>query len=479
MNIDIIILVIYLIVINIIGLKFSGFKNINDYFLGSKSVPWIMICISIVATETSSLTFISIPGVSYATDMSFLQVAFGFLIGRILVAAVLIPKYFEGNFETVYQFIQTRFGVSSRKVISIVFLVTRLLADSTRLFVTAIPLTLMIGWDYKLSIGVIGIATFIYTYYGGLKAIIVTDAVQFFLYIICIFIGVYVISDVMSLSVPAIFSKIPDESIKIFSTGLQNGLSGLFGSYNIFSGLIGGVFFSFASHGTDHLVVQRVLSCRDEASAKKAMITSGIIIIIQFALFLLLGLFIKVLMAGKQFDKPDMVVPYFIINYLPAGFKGIMLAGIFAAAMSTLSSSINSLSSSTAVDLLGISKKNISDSEKVKASRIISVIWTIVIIAISILFNYTSKPLVEVALSIASVTYGGMLGIFLLGRFFAGFSEKAAIAGLVTSILTNLIILFATDIFWIWYVSVGFLVAFISGFVFSRLFSIRKISSCR
>jgi Na+/proline symporter len=219
--------------------------------------------------------------------------------------------------------------------------------------------------------------------------------------------------------------------------------------------------------------VQRILSCRDERSAKKAMIFSGIIVLIQFALFLLLGLFIKVLMADKQFDKSDMVVPYFIINYLPAGFKGVMLAGIFAAAMSTLSSSINSLSSSTSADLLGISKKDISDSKKVKISRLISLIWTIVIIGISILFNYTSKPLVEVALSIASVTYGGMMGIFLLGRFFTGFSEKAAIAGLVTGILANLIIFFATDIFWLWYVSIGFFVSFGSGFVYNKIFSIR------
>ncbi|MFH0976108.1 MAG: sodium/solute symporter [Spirochaetota bacterium] len=477
MNIDIAILFIYLIAINLIGIKFSGFKNINEYFLGGKSIPWILICISIVATETSSLTFISIPGVSYTTDMGFLQVAFGLLIGRILVAVILIPKYFEGNFETVYQFIQARFGISSRKVIAIVFHVTRLLADSTRLFVTAIPLTLLIGWDYKLSICVIGIATFIYTYYGGLKAIVVTDAVQFFLYIVCVFIGIYVISDVLSLSVLSVFAKIPDNSLSIFHSGLQNGFSSLFGSYNIVSGIIGGAFFSFASHGTDHLIVQRILSCRDLGSAKKAMITSGIIIIVQFALFLLLGLFIKVLMADKHFDKSDMIVPYFIINYLPAGFKGIMLAGIFAAAMSTLSSSINSLSSSTSADLLGLSKKDISDAEKVKISRLISLIWTIVIIAISILFNYSSKPLVVVALSIASVTYGGMMGIFLLGRFFAGFSEWAAIAGMLTSIFANLFILFATDIFWLWYVTIGFAISFGSGFLFSRIINIRK-NSC-
>ncbi|MBN2040153.1 MAG: hypothetical protein JW864_08940 [Spirochaetes bacterium] len=237
MSIDILIIFIYFIVINIIGLRFSGFKNINDYFLGSRSIPWIIACLSIVATETSTLTFISIPGVAYISGMGFLQIAFGYLAGRIFVAVIMIPKYFDGNIETVYQFIQSGFGISSRKIISIVFHITRILADSTRLFVTAIPLTLLIGWDYKLSIAVIGIATFIYTFYGGLKSIVVVDTVQFFLYIICALIGFYIVSDVMSLPVSSVFSRISESSIKIFYSGLQRGASSLFGSYNIFSGV--------------------------------------------------------------------------------------------------------------------------------------------------------------------------------------------------------------------------------------------------
>lgn len=463
MNIDIAIIFAYLILINLIGLKFSKFQNINDYFLGGRTVHWLIACFSIVATETSTLTFISIPGLSYIKGMGFIQVSFGYLVGRILVAVLLIPKYFEGRYETVYKFLQRRFGILSRRAISVVFHVTRLLADSVRLFATAIPLAVLTGWDYKTSIVLIGLATFIYTYYGGLKSVVIVDTVQLFLYIACAFLGMYLIADSMSMSSLSVLQRIPAESIQLVSSGLEGGFRSLFGSYNIISGVIGGAFLSFASHGTDHLLVQRVLSCRDEKSAQKAMIFSGVIVILQFFLFLLFGLFIKVLLSSRAFDRSDEILPYFIVNYLPYGFRGIMLAGIFAAAMSTLSSSINSLSSSTSVDILGIDEKNFSDSRKVGISRGISLVWTIVIIGISVLLQDTKNPLVEIGLSIASVTYGGMMGIFLMGRFFEGFSDRAALAGVLISIVVNVFIAFATSIFWVWYVSIGFAVSFVVG----------------
>jgi len=472
MKIDIIIILTYLIVINFIALRYSRVKNINEYFLGGRSVSWILVCFSIVATETSTLTFISIPGLAYIKGCGFLQIAFGYIIGRILVSVILLPSYFEGNIETVYHFLQNRFGIVSRRVISVVFHITRLLADSVRLFATAIPLSFLMNWDYRVSIIIIAVATFIYTFFGGIKSVIIADSIQLFLYIICAFLGIFIISDILSLPFEEIFKMMPDDSFNIISTGVHDGWMNMFNSYNLFSGIIGGAILSFASHGTDHLIIQRILSCRDVKSAKKAMVFSGVIVFFQFAIFLLLGLFIKVLLKEMSFERSDEIIPFFIIEFLPEGVRGIMLAGIFAAAMSTLSSSINSLSSSTAIDILGIAKGNMSEEKQLRLSRFISLIWTVVLVGIAILLSDNKNPLVEVGLSIASVTYGGMLGIFLMGRLFRNFYDKAALFGAIAGIISTAIIAFYTQIFWPWFVCIGFIISFLSGVAVNYLYLI-------
>ncbi len=470
MGIDLGIVIFYFVIINLIGMKYSASRSFGGYFLGDRSIPWMISCFSIVATETSTLTFISIPGLSYNSGMGFLQVAFGYLVGRVFVALILIPKYFEGKFETVYEFLQARFNVFSRRVVSVIFHITRFLADSVRLFATAIPLSIITGWDYRISVIVIGIATFLYTYFGGLRSIVVVDSIQLFLYIGCAIFGMILISRYTSLSFLSIFQQISRDGLKIVSSGLEDGFYSLFGTYNIFSGIIGGAFLSFASHGTDHLIVQRVLACRDENSAKKAMIFSGIIVIFQFMLFLLFGLFIKLFLNGIGFERSDEIVPYFIVHHLPVGVRGIMLAGIFAAAMSTLSSSINSLSSSTSADILQINIRKITEKRKVALSRYISLAWTVIIVTISCILKNTKSPLVEIGLSIASVTYGGMMGIFLMGRFLRDFSDKAAICGMIISIIVNILVMSFTGIFWLWYVCIGAIVSFVCGVIINSIF---------
>lgn len=464
MSIDIAIIFAYFIIINVIGIKYSGGSSVGDYFLGNRSVNWVLVCLSIVATETSSLSFLSIPGLAYIRGMDFLQIAFGYLLGRILVAAFLLPKYFQGRFETVYQFLQNRFGIRSRRAISVVFHITRLLADSVRLFATAIPLTLMIGWDYRLSLLLIGAATFIYTFYGGIRSVIVVDALQLFMYIISVFLGMWFILDAMGISASALLSGLPAGDLRIFSSGLENGAKSLFNSYNLFSGIIGGAFLSFTSHGTDHLIVQRVLACKNERDARKAMVVSGVVIIAQFALFLLFGLFLKALYGARPFTSSDEIVPYFIINSLPSGLRGIMLAGIFAAAMSTLASSINSLSSSTAMDLLRIGERDLPEKRKMALSRGISAFWCVALIAVSMLFSDTKNPLVEIGLSITSIAYGAMMGIFVLGRFFRGMSDTAALFGVLVSVVVMSAIALSGSLFWLWFVVVGFAISFAASF---------------
>ncbi len=476
MSVDAVIILLYFILINYLGIRFSKAGNLKDYFLGNRRIPWIAACFSIVATETSTLTFISVPGLAYIKGMGFIQITFGYLIGRILVAVILLPQYFKGNIETTYEFLQKRFGISSRRAISIVFHITRLLADSVRLFAAAIPLSILTGIDYRLSILIIGAATFFYTYYGGIASVVIVDSVQLFLYIISAFIGIYMAVKIIDLPFDNIIALIPHERIRLFSSGFENGIGGIFTSYNIFSGLIGGAFLSFASHGTDHLIVQRILSCRDLSSARKAIITSGVLVIFQFFVFLFLGLLIMVLLKNRIFAKPDEIMPYFIINYMPPGLRGLMLAGIFAAAMSTLSSSINSLSASTSIDLLGIDRKKFTDRKKVKISRYISLFWTGIIVLISTALSDNKSPLVELGLGIASITYGGMLGIFMQGILLKKISDRAAVSGVIVSIAAVLITAKTLNIFWPWFIPIGFSVSFISGAAINKLLEIYRKS---
>jgi SSS family transporter len=429
----------------------------------------VLSCLSIVATETSSLTFLSIPGLAYISNMGFLQVALGYVIGRILVALILVPEYMKGNLSTVYQFLENCFGRDSRRIVSVIFHITRILSDSVRLFITSVPLTVLMGWDYRISILIIAAATFFYTIFGGIKAVIITDAIQFILYLFCAFAGIYIISDIMGQPVAVLFNMIPADKLAVFSTGTENGFQGIFKSYNIFSGIIGGAFLSFASHGTDHLIVQRVLSCKEERSAKLAIIYSGVIVFIQFALFMLFGLFIMLLIKNKSFGKSDEIVSYFIIEHLSPVMRGVMLAGILAAAMSTLSSSINSLSASTVMDLLRIDERGKTEEWKMRVSKLVSLVWSVVMAVISLLFSDVKNPLVEIGLSIASVFYGGMLGLFLMGRFIKGINDKAALGGMMTGIVSVTAIALFTKIFWPWYVCIGFIITFGTGLFFNRL----------
>jgi SSS family solute:Na+ symporter len=474
---DIIVIAVYIIMINIIGLAFSRTRSLNDYFLGNRSIPWPIVCFSIVATETSSLTFISIPGLAYITDMGFLQIAAGYIAGRFLVAGVLLPRYFEGRLETTYEFLQNRFGLFPRRVVSVLFHITRIFADGIRLFATALPLSFLLGFQgYWQSILLIAAATFVYTLYGGIRSVVLTDAVQLGIYLLSAAAGLWIISDILNLPMAPIWRGLPLLKKTMFSSGLDGGWRGFFGSYNIFSGLIGGALLSFASHGTDHLIVQRVLSCRGLKSAQKAMVFSGFLVFFQFALFLALGLFIFTLLGGKRFGMPDAIMPYFIIHYVPAGFKGLMLAGILAAAMSSMSSSINSLSSSTVMDLLMISRAGTSERRKLGTSRLVSLMWTFVIAGIALLLKNTKSPLVELALNIASITYGCMLGIFLQAALFKDFSDKASIGGAMISVAAMLIIYFDGTLLWPWFVPIGFTISFVSGILINMAVSKRPKS---
>ncbi len=469
-HIDLLIIAGYLLLINVIGIVFSGKKDLSGYFLGSRSIPWWVACFSIVATETSTLTFISIPGLAYISGMGFLQIVIGYLVGRVIVALFFIPRYFSGELETVYQYLQNRFSFNSRRIVSIIFHVTRLLADSVRLFATAIPLTFLMGWEYPVSILVIGLATLVYTIYGGIRSVIIVDSIQLFLYLACAIAGMYIVLHASGLPLAEFMNSISMHNLQIFSTGFSNGGSSLFGNYNIFSGIIGGAILSISSHGIDHLIVQRVLSCRSRKDAQKAMIGSGVFVFLQFALFLLLGAFLSVHLQGLEFTRSDEIIPYFIVNTLPPGLKGVMLAGIFAAAMSTLSSSINSLSASTLYDVIDIDSRSMSGKGKMRLSRMVAFIWTVVIMGIAVGVQNTSSPLVELGLAITSITYGGILGVFVTAALRVKVTELNALVAMACSILGSTYIALCTPVFWPWFVSIG-LIIYSGILLLSSLFS--------
>jgi solute:Na+ symporter, SSS family len=476
--IDYVIIVVYLIGIAAFGIISGGKqRTVNDYFLGSKKVPWWAVCFSIVAAETSTLTFISIPGLAYITNLNFIQVAFGYLIGRIIVAFVFLPAYYKGELKTAYSYLETRYGDKTRSFASIVFLFTRTAADGVRLAATAIPLYLMLQINPYLAVVLIAIVALVYAYTGGVKGIIWVDVVQMFIYLGgAILAGIFLIVNLHGGLSSFFSSDLIKGKLQFINLGFSGGIKGFFQQpYTLLGGLIGGAFLSMASHGTDQLIVQRLLTTKSLKSSQKAVIGSGVIIIIQFAIFLFIGVLLYAFYGTMNLSsfgatKPDEIFPMYIINALPPGVTGIIIAGLFAAALSTLAGSISSLSSSSILDLyLPLSKKNISEEKQLKISRIFTIFWTILLLFSAFLFMKSPRSVVEIALSIASFTYGGLLGTFLLGILVKKSRQEDALAGFASGIFVMITIISLKLTAWTWYTLIGVLVTLIVGKLLSVL----------
>ena len=476
-GLDLIVLAVYLAGSVGLGLWMGRFqRSAADYFLGNRTLPWTLVALSVVATETSTLTVISVPGLAYHGDLTFLQLAFGYVFGRIAVAVLLLPSYFRGEAETAYAFLGQRFGRAPQATASVAFLVTRVLADGVRLFATAIPLALITGWSYALCILIIGAVTVLYTYVGGIRSVVWLDSVQLVLYLSGAVIALWIVTSVVG-GWSGFMSHLPAGKLTLIDTGLDEGWRGLFtGGYKLPAALLGGAFLSMASHGTDQLLVQRLLSTRGLRQAQMALIASGVIVVLQFLLFLILGSALAVFYEGAAIPT-DQVFPRYIVEGLPPGLSGLLLAAIFAAAMSTLSSSLNSLASSTVFDLFRSPRKPRDDSgsgtadgaDNLRRGRLSTLLWAAVLVGGAMLFRSTDHPVVEIGLSIASVTYGGFLGTFFLGRFTTTPGPRAAVAALLTGILTAGALVLFTGIFWVWLVPCGCAASFAAGLVLSRV----------
>ncbi|PKW19603.1 sodium:solute symporter [Saccharopolyspora spinosa] len=447
-SVDLIVIGLYLVAMPVLGLLLSGRqRSSQDYFIGSRQLPWWAVCFSVVATETSTLTVISVPTVAYLGSFTYLQLAIGYLIGRIVVAFVLLPKYYAGNLVSAYEFLGQRFGSGLQGTASVTFLVTRLLADGLRLFATAIPVKVMlaafgVNMAYWQIVLILSAMTVIYTYLGGIKAVVWVDAIQM---------AVYVGGAVLAAVVLA--GRLPGDWMSTaFAAGkfelLDFGSSIITDQYAFFTAVIGGAVFAMASHGADQLMVQRLLACRNLRDSQRALIASGVVVFLQFALFLFIGTMLWSFFNGAKpaelgMASKDELFPQFIVNDLPPGLSGLMIAGILAAAMSTLASSLNSLSTSTVSDLYQrISKHKLDDSTILRMGKGWTLVWAVVFVVFASMFSSTDNPVVEVGLSIASYTYGALLGAFLLGLLAKRARQSDAVIAFVATIVVVLFFVF-------------------------------------
>ena len=441
----------------------------RDYFLGNRELPWAAVMLSVVATETSTLTFLSIPGVSYLGTLEFLQLTFGYLAGRVVVSVFLLPAYYRGELSTAYALLEERFGQVARRFASAVFMVTRLLADSVRLFATAIPLALVTGWSYPVSIIVIGVVTLIYTYFGGIKAVIWVDAVQMGLYLL----GALVAMAALQVLTPDGWSGILSSASEVGKLAVLDLSLDFAIPYTLWAGVLGGGVFTMASHGTDQLLVQRLLTCRDIAASKKALVGSGVVVIAQFLLFLVVGLGLWGYYEGRSFDTSDEIFARFIVEELPSGISGLLVAGVFAAAMSSLSSSINSLASATAYDFWApLTGAQDDEARVLRAGKLFTLVWATLLVGGSVLFIPLSagNTAVEVALNIAAMVYGGLLGTFILAVRSRRADQRSAIVGMIAGIgVVTAIWWFArAEIAWPWFVPIGTAVTATVGWALGR-----------
>jgi solute:Na+ symporter, SSS family len=466
-KLDLAIIAIYLVGITLFGLRFrKRQRSIRDYFLASRDIPWWAIALSIVAAETSTLTIISIPGLAYDTNLAFLQVVMGYALGRVVISFVLLPHYFRGDLYTAYELIERRFGRGLRSLTAGIFLLTRTAAEGVRVYAVSIVVAIALGTGEVWSIAIITILTLIYTFEGGLAAVIWTDVVQTAIYVAGTLVGVWTILHL----VPGGWSAIHAAAASAGKLQVFDFTPSLWIPYTFWAGVIGGTAFTTASHGTDQLFVQRLLAARGQKQSAAALISSGVAILLQFALFLLVGVMLWAYyrVPSANFGKPDRIYPTFIVKQMPHGISGLLIAAILAAAMSNLSAALNSLSSSAILDFYLRLRPNSDEKKRMSLSRLATFFFALLLFGLAILSLHKVGRVVEVGLQIASVAYGALLGVFLLGVLTKRANQSGAMVGMVFGFGIELC-LWRWHVPWTWWVIIGTIVTFAVGYASSSL----------
>jgi SSS family transporter len=468
---DWLIVVGYLVAITLFGVRFrKKQQSIHTYFLGGKTIPAWALSLSIVATETSTLTIIGTPGIAFGGDLSFLQLVLGYMVGRIFICLVLIPAYFKGEMYTAYQLMERRFGRRIKHATASMFLVTRALAEGVRVLAIATVVSIVLGTGDLASILIISALTLIYTFEGGLTAVIWTDVVQLFIYVGGTLVAFFTILGLIPGGWAGVVAS-ASHKLNVWNFALDIRVP-----YTFWAGVIGGAFLNTASHGVDQLIVQRLLAARSERESKLALLGSGVVVFFQFSLFLVVGVMLwSFYLYHPEEAAPrlyDRIFPTFVVRHLPHGISGLVIAAILAAAMSNLSSSLNSLASTTVVDLYipFLAKKGAPVSDELRVSRWMTVAWGVVLVVLAFLSRGVTSVL-EAGLTIASITYGSMLGVFLLGVLTRRASESGAIAGMATGFGSMLGVWYYSThrsaIAFTWYVLIGTVITFVVGYLAS------------
>jgi solute:Na+ symporter, SSS family len=465
-HLDLAIIAVYLVGITLFGLRFrKRQRSLRDYFLADRNIPWWAIALSIVAAETSTLTIISIPGLAYDSNLTFLQVVLGYIVGRIIISFVLLPHYFRGDLYTAYELIERRFGKRLRSLTASLFLITRAAAEGVRVYAVSIVVGIALGTGEVASIAIITALTLIYTFEGGLAAVIWTDVVQSVIYIGGTLVGVGVILHLVPGGWPAIHDLAASAGkLRMFDFTPTWRLA-----YTFWGGVIGGTFFTLASHGTDQLIVQRLLAARNQRQSVTALLASGVAIFFQFALFLTVGVMLWAYyqLPSSSFGKADYIYPKFIVSRLPHGISGLLIAAILAAAMSNLSAALNSLSSSSMIDFYLRRHPQTEERTQLRLSRVSTILWAFLLFGLAVLSLHKVARVVEVGLAIASVAYGALLGVFLLGVLTRRANQTGAMTGMLFGFCTELYLWLGTKLPWTWYVPLGATVAFGTGYAAS------------
>ena len=492
---DLAVLGAYLGAVVALGARFSRRqKSIQDYFLTGKRAPWWALLGSIVATETSTVTFISVPGYAFGGDLTFLQLALGYVAGKVLVAVVLIPGFFRGELLTAYQSLASRFGTALGQLTASIFLITRSLSDGFRLFATGLVLavvletlpaasvadTLLSALDRSVvllaaAVCVIGVTTLVYTLLGGMTAVIWTDVMQLVVYVS----GAAVAVVILLAEIPGGWGEAMTLARSADKLTVFDFTTDATRSYTFWSGLVGGMFLTAGTHGTDQMFVQRYLCSGSPKEASRALVWSGVVVLVQFTLFLVIGTLLWVYYTTSGVDalgavivggvvQTDRVLPMFMMTHLPTGLRGLVVAAIVAAAMSTLSSSLNSSAASTVGDFyLPLTGKARSERHYLGTARWATVFWSLVQMAVAIVAIGLSSRVVDEVLGIQSFTGGLLLGVFLLASTSVRRST-GPVAGIIAGTAVLVAIRLFTAVSWQWYVLIGTLATFSVGWAVGR-----------
>lgn len=478
------VLVLYLAGITAFGTRFRRTQHsVADYFIGARNIRWWVIGLSIVATETSTLTLVGVPAIAFATfprpeqggNLTYLQVVVGYMVARVLISVLFIPAYFSGNMLTAYELLNRRFGPAAKHVTASLFLIMRPLAEGVRVFAASLVLSAVISASlpelphlWLWSILIVGGLTLVYTFEGGITAVIWTDVIQLVIYVG----GSLIAAAELLRLIPGGWGTVLVEAGRAGKLQVLSFSWDWTVPFTFWAGLVGGTFLTMASHGTDQLLVQRLLTCRTARDSQKALILSGVVVFAQFALFLVVGLLLFTFYRFHPLPPivtNDEIFPAFIVRSLPHGIAGLVIAAIFAAAMSNLSASLNSLASTTVIDFYApIAGRTLEGPRLLRLSRWLTATWGLVLIGIAILARGWGSVFTT-GLTIASIVYGPMLGAFLLGRLSPRATQAGVLAGIAVSLATMICIRLFTPLAWTWYVAVGAIVCMSVGYLVSRL----------